>query len=87
MILHMQHTERAEEAFDLLRQADEKLTPQARTAWRWRILYLRGLIDAELARNGFKVSEECEAAFEELTRLYTAQAALDWVAPPVRANR
>ncbi len=85
--LHMDHTERAEEACELLRQADAKLTPQARAAWRWRILLLRGLIDAELARNAFEVSEACEAAFEELTTIYTAQGALDWVAPPVRANR
>jgi hypothetical protein len=87
MQLHMDRADGAAQAYELLRQADTMLTPQARAAWRWRILYLRGLIDAELARNGFEVSPACEAAFAELTEIFHAQGALDWVAPPVRAKR
>jgi hypothetical protein len=85
--LHMAHIEGASLAFDLLRQADAQLTPQARAAWRWRILYLRALIDNELALHHFDVSPACEAAFEELTTLYSAQHAEDWVAPPTHRLR
>lgn len=33
----------AEDAFQLVKEADAKLTPQAKSAWRWRIFYLRTL--------------------------------------------
>jgi hypothetical protein len=72
-------------AFDAIRRAESKLTPQARASWRWRILYLRGLIDAELHRNGGKLEgPRLKGAFEELTRIYHARSALpDWLRPPV----
>jgi hypothetical protein len=38
-------------AFALLEKAQNRMTPQARQAWRWRILYLRALIDDEVFRN------------------------------------
>jgi len=58
-------------AFAILQQVDAKLTPQAKAAWRWRILYLRGLIDAELyRRNGKMEGPELKKAFDELTRIY-----------------
>jgi hypothetical protein len=85
--LVMEHSERAGKAYDLLHQAGALLTPQAREAWRWRILYLRALIDAELARTNGEGSDVCEQAFEELTNIYQARRAHDWVAPPIRALR
>ena len=78
----MKHVDGAEEAFVLLQRADAKLSPQARSAWRWRILYLRALIDRELALNEGRISEPCQEAFDELTTIYHADRALDWVAPP-----
>jgi hypothetical protein len=66
----MDNTKDAEEAFKLVVEADKRLTPQARASWRWRILYLRALIDHELARHQFRVSERCNAAFGELRRIY-----------------
>jgi hypothetical protein len=74
-----------EEAYQRLQEVDAQLSPYARQAWRWRILYLRALIDYELARHDFAVSERCEEAFEELTAIYHAQNAAYWVAPPTRA--
>jgi hypothetical protein len=72
-------------AFDAIRRVDSKLTPQATAAWRWRILYLRGLIDAELYRTRGKLEgPRLKAAFEELTRIYHARNALpDWLRPAV----
>ena len=61
-------------AWELLQQADAKLPGYARSAWRWRILYLRGLIDFELAsRPGLPHSDRCDEAFEELTAIYHAE--------------
>ncbi len=80
----LQNTEGAEEAYDLLHGADGQLAPYARSSWRWRVLYLRGLIDDELVRNRFAISERCEDAFQELTELYHAHRAGPWVAPPTK---
>ena len=61
-------------AFEAVRQADAKLTPQAKRAWRWRIFYLRALIDSELlARHGRMEGATLKAAFDELTRIYHAE--------------
>jgi hypothetical protein len=63
-------------AFALIQKADAQLTPQAKTAWRWRILYLRGLIDSELVRrNGKLEGPVLKSAFDELTRIYHAENA------------
>lgn len=64
------------EAFALIQKADAKLTPQAKAAWRWRIFYLRGLIDSELFRHNNKLEGPVlKAAFDELTKLYHAENA------------
>ena len=61
-------------AFETVRQAEAKLTPQAKRAWRWRIFYLRTLIDSELfARHGRMEGATLKAAFDELTQIYHAQ--------------
>jgi hypothetical protein len=41
---------RAEEAYELARQADTALPERARVSWRWRILFLRTLLDRERFR-------------------------------------
>jgi hypothetical protein len=87
MRMVMDHSDGAVEAYELLRKADGMLTPQARAAWRWRILYLRGLIDAELAQNDFMATEQSDKAFDELTRIYYAERTSDWVAPPTKKSR
>ena len=78
----MEHTRDADEAFHLMQQADGELSGQARNSWRWRILYLRAVIDSELAGNDFKVSPRCEKASEELSKIYYAQKAPFSEAPP-----
>jgi hypothetical protein len=63
-------------AFALIQKAEAKLTPQAKAAWRWRILYLRGQIDSELFRRHDKLEGPVlKAAFEELTWIYHAEQA------------
>ena len=70
-------------ARDLMEQADARLTPQARQAWRWRILLLRARIDAQLYLNrGVMQGRVLHDAFQELTRIYHAQNAEPAVKPP-----
>jgi hypothetical protein len=80
----LEHSSGAEEALNLLRQADQQLPARARASWRWRILYLRALIDDELVKNDFRVSPRCEQALQELTKIYYAQRAIWAVSPPTK---
>lgn len=77
-------TEGAAEARRILEAVDIRLPAPARTAWRWRILLLRAVIDAELAAHDGRSTDACEAAFQELVRIYHAQAAEGAVRPPTR---
>jgi hypothetical protein len=55
---------------------ETKLTPQARAAWRWRIIYLRALVDRELFRTQGKLEGKVlQGAFRELTTIYHAEHA------------
>ncbi|MCG3147452.1 MAG: hypothetical protein PCFJNLEI_00892 [Verrucomicrobiae bacterium] len=65
-----------------LRRADKKLPAAARTAWRWRILFLRALLDEELLRSGGKPTNVADGYFAELTRIYHADNA-EWLVSPV----
>lgn len=66
----------AEDAFTLASSIDAKLTPQARTAWRWRIVYLRALVDRQLYRTHGKLEgQTLRDAFRELTAIYHAEHA------------
>lgn len=71
------------EARKLLERADAQLTPQAKAAWRWRILVLRAVIDGELRQTQGKLrGDALQKAFNELTRIYHAEHADPWVRPP-----
>jgi hypothetical protein len=66
----------AEETFDRVKSIEAKLTPQARAAWRWRILYLRALVDRELLKtHGRLEGKTLQQAFRELTVIYRAEHA------------
>jgi len=40
------------------------------------------LIDAELVKNKFRISQKCQAGFQELTAIYHAEKTGDFLAPP-----
>jgi hypothetical protein len=66
----------ANEAFERVKRIEAKLTPQARAAWRWRIVYLRALIDHELLNtHGRLEGKPLQEAFRELTSIYHAEHA------------
>jgi hypothetical protein len=64
---------------------DRQLTPATRTSWRWRLLWLRAAIDAELQRSGGRSTDFLESWFDELAGLYYAnERSLLAVTPPSR---
>jgi len=64
---------------------DRELPELAAKSWRWRILYLRALIDRELLNTpSGPHSDRCDEAFEELTEIYHAHNAGGPDAPPSR---
>jgi hypothetical protein len=71
------------EAARLVQAADKELPREVRQSWRWRILYLRAQIDAELFRNhGQLEGPALKQAFDELTQIYHAQQANLVLRPP-----
>ena len=74
-------SDQSQRALDLLRSAMPSMTDVAKRSWRWRILYLRAVIDA-LAYNGTSMFKNgtvhgsnttagpLKAAFGELDRIY-----------------
>ncbi len=63
-------------AFELVSKAEGRLTQKVHSSWRWRIFYLRALINKELCQQkGELQGENLKAASAELTRLYHAEHA------------
>ncbi len=75
----------AQEAWALVRSIDPKLTPHVRDGWRWRLVYLRALIDAELLKTHGKLEGKVlQEAFRELTTMYHAEQSHSMpIHPPV----
>lgn len=70
------------EAFKLIEKVNASLPEKARKSWRWRILYLRGVIDNQLVANGNKrEGQVLKDAFNELTTLYHAENAFSYTKP------
>lgn len=76
------HNEGVEEAWRICREVDATLPSERQACWRWRTIYLRALLDAELVKSDGLSTPACEAALQELTHIYHAEKALWWVAPP-----
>jgi len=73
------------DALDLMKKADAKLTVRAKTSWRWRVLYLRALIDAELSRTeGRYEGDVLQQAFDELRDIYQFKEKPKYVGVPMQ---
>ncbi|MCK4601212.1 MAG: hypothetical protein KAU28_02020, partial [Phycisphaerae bacterium] len=72
----------SERYFGIVQAADAKLPARARQAWRWRILWLRAALDAELHRSQGKATKKSEEYFEELTNIYHAENGQAQITPP-----
>src|SRR5665647_804201 len=72
----------AEEAYAIVKQVDPTLPEWARKSWRWRILYIRTMLDAELKANGGAPNETCIKGFKELMKIYHTTEKTDPVVKP-----
>jgi hypothetical protein len=70
-------------AFEMIKQADAKLTPQARRSWRWRLLYIRAMLDQELYRDslGEGRDEVFKQAYDELVEITKTENAKEMLRP------
>lgn len=50
-------------AYQLIEKTDARLTPQVRRSWRWRLFYLRAVVDHELYKN--KLSQGRDEVFQQ----------------------
>jgi hypothetical protein len=76
-------SESACQAYDLVKKADAKLSLQARNFWRWRILYLRAVIDCEMFKNEGKLEGAVlKQALDELIEIYHANNTDGVLQPP-----
>lgn len=87
-ILERNHTRPKEDAGsklakELLEQAQTKLVPAVGDSWRWRILYLRALLDYEHYTQRGRKTRRAKEALHELTRIYHAEKAWSILRPPV----
>lgn len=77
----------AEEAYAVVKQVDHKLPEWAQKSWRWRILFIRAMLDAELKANGGTPNQACMNGFQELMKIYhTSEKTDPVVKPPVPLN-
>ena len=54
----------------LAKKLDALLPAWAKNSWRWRLIYLRAVIDFELSHNGGNTNDATEKAMLELVKIY-----------------
>lgn len=75
-----------DEAYSTLQALDDRLPNTVRNSWRWRIIYLRSVIDWELLHHNMQPNPRCEDAFEEVIRLFHVENSIWSVKPPSRRH-
>jgi len=71
----------ATEIWDTIKRVDAELPAWAKSAWRWRLVYLRALIDAELKANDLEPNDAVREAVREISDIYCASQAENHVKP------
>ncbi|NLL82678.1 MAG: hypothetical protein GX230_00350 [Lentisphaerae bacterium] len=72
----------ADEALRLCEVLEGEMPAWGRESWRWRIVKLRALLDAEMLHNGGAPTAACAVALRELEEIYYAAGADMTVTPP-----
>ena len=83
------HTPELGDAASRLRQVQlvaAKLDSRVLASWRWRLFFLRTLIDAELQRSGGRPNKTLDCYFKELAEIYYADQATPLLRPPGRST-
>lgn len=64
-------------------EADKTLSDEVRNTKKWKLIYLRAVIDGELLRNNFVRNEKTLAYFHELTQMGYLETALRCLRPDI----
>lgn len=72
----------AEDAYTTVKQVDAKLPEWSRKSWRWRMVLIRTMLDAELKANGGIPNKACIIGFQELMKIYHTSTKTDPVVKP-----
>jgi len=72
-----------DDVYKTIKKCDDAMPREKRESWRWRVIYLRALIDRELVDNGYYETEALREAYMELIRIYHADNADFAVRPPI----
>ena len=86
-LVNMPERAGAEMEWPLVQQIEKRMTSYARKEWRWRLVYLRAMIDAELTANQCNLTDRCYQAFAELTKIYHAEHGQPGIKPPSRESQ
>ena len=74
----------AEEAYAVMKAVDATLPEWTKKSWRWRILFIRAMLDAELKMNGGSPNQTCMDGFRELMKIYHVTEYTDpAIRPPI----
>lgn len=72
-------TSMAAEALELAKKLDSQILPSMKNCWRWRLLYLRAVIDNEVYSSREIHTLLADEAYEEICRMYHAEIQMDKV--------
>lgn len=78
--------EKIESIYERTMRADDSLPESLKRNWKWRIVYLRAIIDHELLHGNGVASDVCEDCYRELIELYHVQNGEYSVTPPTRES-
>ena len=71
-----EYRRRAAEACGLVEQMGKAILPSFRNDWRWRLVYLRAMIDREILATCQSAPASARRYFEELVKIYHAERQL-----------
>ena len=71
-----EYRSRAAEACRIVERMEKAILPTMRSAWRWRLVYLRAMIDREILATCQGAPESARKYFEELVKMYHAERQL-----------
>lgn len=73
----------AKRAYELLSEADSKISKIVKTSWRWRLLMIRAMFDYEFRLTKGVENQKIAAGFKELGQIYSSKKANVHVRPPL----
>lgn len=70
-------------AYDICKEINIQIPAWGQNSWRWRILFLRALIDYRLKINDLEIDEETDQAFEELASIFHSNGTSEYKVSPL----